>query len=493
MPNAISAAMPSETQLLQAFPIFMRTTGRVAVIAGNGAEAVNKARLLLASDVVIRLVADAPETALAELISAHPGRFEHRAEAWRAGHLEGAVLAYAASGEEQADAVVVADARAAGVPANAVDRPELCDFYTPAIVNRAPVAVAIGTEGAGPVLGQIIRAEIERLLSPNLGRLATLARLYRKAAEALVPAGEPRRRFWRAFFTGNVAADVARGALPQARRAATRLLKTHEVLRGHVALVGAGPGAADLMTLRAQRLLLEADVIVHDALVDGEVIALGRRDAERISVGKRKGAHSASQDEINAILVRLGREGRRVVRLKGGDPMTFGRAFEEMEALRGAGISFEIVPGVTSASAAAADMALPMTLRGVASSIVFTTGHDLRGNAVPDWAGLALKGSTVALYMGRSVAATVAARLMALGLPVKTPVAIIENASRPDRRILSGTLGQLSATSALDALDGPTLVFIGRACAKADLGAAIPLSTLSRTASSAPSRLETAA
>jgi uroporphyrin-III C-methyltransferase / precorrin-2 dehydrogenase / sirohydrochlorin ferrochelatase len=484
--------MTAAQHLLSAFPLFMRTSGRVAVVVGNGAEAVNKARLLLASDVSIRLVSVAPEPDLAALIAANPGRFAHLAKAFAQHHLEGAAFAYAASGEEAADVAVVSAARAEGVPVNAVDRPELCDFYTPALVNRAPVAVAIGTEGAGPVLGQIIRAEIERMLTPNLGRLADMARLYRKAADALVPKGEPRRRFWRAFFSGDVAADVARGELPLARRAATRLLKSHETRRGHVALVGAGPGAADLLTLRAQRLLLEADVIVHDALVGADVIALGRRDAERIAVGKRKGAHSASQDEINAILVRLGREGKRVVRLKGGDPMTFGRAFEELEALRGAGISFEIVPGVTSASAAAADMALPMTLRGVASSIVFTTGHDLKGNAVPDWAGLALKGSTVALYMGRSVAATVAERLIGLGLSAKTPVAIIENASRMERRVLTGSLGQLAVTSALDALDGPTLVFIGKACAKADIANAIPLASL-RVGRAARPALETAA
>lgn len=493
MPDALAQdARTAPQHLLQAFPLFVKTTGRVALVAGDGAEAVNKTRLLLASDVTIRLVSRHPTSDLEGLAASAADRITHVAEDFEARHLDGVSFAYAATGIEEEDRAIVAAARAKGVPVNAVDRPELCDFYTPALVNRAPVAVAIGTEGAGPVLGQLIRAEVERLLTPNLGRLADMARLYRKATEALVPKGEARRRFWREFFSGTVAADVARGELPLARRAATRLLKTHETRRGHVALVGAGPGAADLLTLRAQRLLLEADVIVHDALVAADVIALGRRDAERISVGKRKGEHSASQAEINAILVRLGSEGKRVVRLKGGDPMTFGRAFEELEALRGAGISFEIVPGVTSASAAAADMALPMTLRGVASSIVFTTGHDLRGNAVPDWASLALKGSTVALYMGRSVAATVAERLIGLGLSARTPVAIIENASRMDRRVLTGTLGQLSVSSALDALDGPTLVFIGKACAKADITNAIPLTTI-RPATPRAARLETAA
>jgi uroporphyrin-III C-methyltransferase / precorrin-2 dehydrogenase / sirohydrochlorin ferrochelatase len=459
--------MTAPQHLLSAFPLYVRTSGRCALVVGNGEEAVNKARLLLASDVTIRLVADRPDVALAGLLDAHPGRFEHVRKTFHPSHLTDVAFTYAASGDESADRHVVEAARAAKVPVNAVDRPELCDFYTPALVNRAPVAIAIGTEGAGPVLGQLIRAEIERMLPPTLGRLADLARLYRKAAEVLITKGEPRRRFWREFFSGAVADEVARGELPLARRAATRMLKTLEKRTGHVALVGAGPGAPDLLTLRAQRLLLEADVIVHDALVPDELTGLGRRDAIRIPVGKRKGEHSASQGEINSILVRLGGEGKRVVRLKGGDPMTFGRAFEEMEALRKAAIPFEIVPGVTSASAAAADLELPMTLRGVASSIVFTTGHDLSGRSLPDWAALAMKGATVALYMGRSVAGTVAERLVALGLDPATPVAVIEHASLPSRRILSGVLADLPLLPGIAGLDGPTLIFIGKAAAQA--------------------------
>jgi uroporphyrin-III C-methyltransferase / precorrin-2 dehydrogenase / sirohydrochlorin ferrochelatase len=467
--------MTTDETLLTAFPLFVRTTGKIALVAGNGEEAVNKSRLLLASDVTIRLVADAPEDALQELVAANGTRFVHLAEPWSPSHLNGVAFAYAATGDETIDTRIVADARATGVPVNAVDRPHLCDFYTPALVNRAPVAVAIGTEGTGPVLGQLIRAEIERLLAPNLGKLADMARLYRKVAEALVQKGEPRRKFWRSFFSGPVSADVARGELALARRTATRLLKTHETEPGHVALVGAGPGAADLLTMRAQRLLLEADVIVHDALVPKDIIGLGRRDAVRISVGKRKGQHSASQDDINATLVRLGLEGKRVVRLKGGDPMTFGRAFEEMEALRGAGISFEIAAGVTSASAAAADFELPMTLRGVASSIVFTTGHDLKGNSIPDWAGLAMKGATVALYMGRSVAGTVSQRLIELGLNAKTSVAVIENASRANRRLLTGTLLDLPRLQEMRELEGPVLIFIGPAAAYANQTHAEPI------------------
>ena len=265
-----------------------------------------------------------------------------------------------------------------------------------------------------------------------------------------------------------------------ARREATRILKgvAADRVEGRVFLVGAGPGAEDLLTLRAHRLMMECDVIVYDALVPREVVDMGRRDAERIPVGKRKGCHSKSQTEINALLVELGHAGKRVVRLKSGDPLVFGRAGEEMAALRDAGIAYEIVPGVTSALAAAADFELPLTLRGVSSSLVFTTGHDLQGNVLPDWARLALSGATVAVYMGRTVAASVAERLMAGGLAEDTTVAVVENAGRRDSRLLHGTLKELPGLEARTELSGPVMVIIGDAVAGADFSRSEPLGAL---------------
>ncbi len=303
--------------------------------------------------------------------------------------VEGSVLVFAATGDEALDRVVVTAARERKIPANAVDQPDYCDFLTPALVNRAPVAVAIGTEGAGPVLAQMIRAQIDQLLSPSLGIVASLAASYRDAVDRLVPRGVARRVLWRRFFSGPVADQVALGDLASARREASKLLDVAGGVAGHVWLVGAGPGAEDLLTLRAQRVMMEADAIVYDALVPQAIVDMGRRDAERLSVGKRKGCHTKSQDEINQLLVKLAGEGKRVVRLKSGDPLVYGRAGEEMAALREAGISYEVVPGITSAFAAAADFELPLTLRGVASSLVFTTGHDLTGSVLPDWARLA--------------------------------------------------------------------------------------------------------
>jgi uroporphyrin-III C-methyltransferase/precorrin-2 dehydrogenase/sirohydrochlorin ferrochelatase len=460
---------------LDAFPVFMRVRGRACVIVGGGREAFAKARLLSQSSADLVVLAEAMDYDFAEWLAGREG-IRYEVGPFSADRLQGASLVFAATGDEAADTAVVMAARAAGIPANAVDRPHLCDFYVPALVNRAPVTVAIGTEGAGPVLAQMIRSKVEQLLPPSLGRLATLAAVYRGTVERLLPAGAARRGFWQSFFGGEPARALAAGDASEARRAATRLIETASATpAGHVALVGAGPGAADLLTLRAQRLLMEADVIVHDALVPDEVVAMGRRDAERIAAGKRKGCHSKTQDEINALLVSLARDGRRVVRLKCGDPLVFGRAGEELAALRDAGIGHEVVPGVTAAFAAAADFALPLTLRGVSSSMVFTTGHDLKGGTLPDWARLAIDGATVAVYMGRSVAADVAARLIDAGLSPDTAVAVVENASQPARRLLHGTLADLPALEGRHELTGPVMTIIGDAVGGADFTRSTPL------------------
>ncbi len=465
--------MADHEQKLASFPAFFKVAGRIVVIVGNGEEALAKCRLIGQTQAQIRLIADDPSEALVAHVLA--AGLSHIKATFKPSHLSQAVLAFGATGDQGEDRAVVAAARELGIPANAVDQPDQCDFFTPALVVRAPVAVAIGTEGAGPVLAQMIRARIDQMLPINLGRVARLAQTYRHAAEVLLPKGISRRSFWKNFFTGSPARNAEAGDLSQARRAATRLLRAGGIDQGHVSLVGAGPGAEDLLTLRAQRLLMEADAIVYDALVPEEVVAMGRRDAERIPVGKRKGCHSKSQKEIDALLVSLGNEGKRVVRLKSGDPLIFGRAAEELAALRNAGISHEVVPGVTSAFAAAADFALPLTLRGTASSLVFTTGHDLKGDTLPDWARLAIGGATIAVYMGRSVALSVATRLMEAGLPSDTPVAAVENASRSDARLFHGTLNDLPALADRSELTGPVMVIIGEAVAGADLSRATPL------------------
>lgn len=465
--------MPQANAKLNAFPVFVRVEGEAVAIVGGGEQALAKARLIGQSSAVLRIITEYAEPELLAFI-AQSGA-SHVAAAYDASQLDGAVMVFAASGDETLDRRVVEDARNLGIPVNAVDRPELCDFFTPALVNRAPVVIAIGTEGAGPVLAQMLRVRIDQMLPPSLGSLATLAASLRGAVEKLLPKGNARRRFWSSFFQGAPAHAVEAGQLSRAHDAAVDLLLSNAPASGHIALVGAGPGAEDLLTLRAHRLLMEADVIVHDALVPEAVVAMGRRDAERLGVGKRKGCHTKSQAEINALLVELGRQGKRVVRLKSGDPLVFGRAGEEMAALRDAGIAYEVVPGVTAAFAAAADFELPLTLRGVSSSMVFTTGHDLKGNSLPDWAKLAISGATVAVYMGRSVAAEVAGRLIEAGLSPDTAVAVVENASLANRRRFHGTLADLPSLEARGDLSGPVMTIIGDAVAGANFERSEPL------------------
>ncbi|GLK77771.1 uroporphyrinogen-III C-methyltransferase [Methylopila jiangsuensis] len=457
---------------LTSFPAFFRVSGRDVLVVGSGAAAAAKTRLLAETDARIVVVAAHPEEELAADV-ARTGATLKR-ETFSPAHLSGATLVFAATEDEAQDRAIADAARAARIPVNVVDRPELCDFTTPAIVNRAPLAVAIGTEGAAPVLARHVRARIEALLAPEVGALASLAESLRETVARLVPAGEARRRFWARLFDGPVAARALAGDAAGARSLAMREIAAEPDLAGFVWLVGAGPGSVDLLTLRAQRVLQEADVIVHDALVPSEVIAMGRRDAERIFVGKRKGHHEATQSEIEALLVREARAGRRVVRLKSGDPMIFGRAGEEMAALKAAGVAYEVVPGVTAALAAASSARVPLTLRRVASSLVFATGHDLDGRTLPDWGGLALSGATVAVYMGRTVAGLVAGRLLEAGLSPDTPAIAVENAERADERVFAGRLRDLAGLAERDDVDGPALILIGPSLAEADLADAIP-------------------
>lgn len=468
---------------LTSFPIFHRVSGRTVLVVGSRAAAAAKTRLLAETDARIVIVSDKPD---AELVAdaARVGA-EIRREPFAPALLDGVTLVFAATEVESEDRIVADAARAARIPVNVVDRPDLCDFTTPAIVNRAPIAVAIGTEGAAPVLARHIRAKIEAMLAPDVGRLAALADGLRATVAQMVPGGEARRRFWAKLFDGPVAARALAGDVAGARAEAMRMMAAEPDVAGFVWLVGAGPGATDLLTLRAQRVLQEADVIVHDSLTPEEVVSMGRRDAERISVGKRKGRHEATQQEIDAILIREAKAGRRVVRLKSGDPLIYGRAGEEMAALRAAGVAFEVVPGVTAAFAAAASAQVPLTLRGVASSLVFATGHDVDCETLPDWAGLALQGATVAVYMGRTVAGAVAERLAEAGLPRDTPVAAVENASRADETIFTGVLRDLPALGRRDDLDGPVLILIGEALRDAGFAVSSPLAPLQTAATEA--------
>jgi uroporphyrin-III C-methyltransferase/precorrin-2 dehydrogenase/sirohydrochlorin ferrochelatase len=445
---------------LDTLPVSFRVAGRTILIVGGGEEALNKARLAAKTTATVVVVAReirADFSACACTVREH---------SFVPSDLDGVALCFVADRGPDGEAAVVA-ARAAGVPLNVVDVPGQCDFYTPSIMDRAPVTVAVASEGDAPVLARLIRARIEQVLSPNIGRLAALAGAMRGRAAALLPGVRARRYYEELLSSPEIEVEVLRG---RGEAAAEELLERHAAdgaSPGAVWLIGAGPGSEDLLTLRAQRLLQEADVIVHDQLVPQRVVEMGRRDAERIAVGKRKGHHSFTQAEINALIVRLALQGKRVARLKGGDPMVFGRAGEEVTALRKAGIAYHVVPGVTAALAAAADTATPVTLRKVSTGFVLATAHGADSDELRHWAALASAGLTLGLYMGKSIAAETAFRLIAEGAALSIPVGVVVRAGLPDRKLYRGTLGSLAEGAAL-LEDGPAIIFVGEAIAHGD-------------------------
>lgn len=454
---------------LNTFPVSYKVQGQRIVIIGGGEEALNKARLVTKTTALVVIISRNIEADFSELPATVLARPFEDAD------LVDAALVFVADHGPDGEAAKRA-ARARRIPLNVVDVPDECDFYTPSIIDRAPVTIAVATEGDAPVLARLIRARIEATLSPNLGALAKLAGSMRDKVAALLPGARARRYYEELVTSPEVEVALLRG---QGDAKAASLLAQHGAegdSPGVVWLIGAGPGSEDLLTLRAQRLLQEADVIVHDHLVPAAAVEMGRRDAERILVGKQKGHHSFTQAEINALIVRLGTAGKRVARLKGGDPMVFGRAGEEIEALKAAGIAYHIVPGVTSALAAAADTATPVTLRKVSTGFVLATAHGAESEELKHWAALASTGLTLALYMGKSVAGPTAQRLIAEGAAATIPVGVVVRAGRKDRMLYRGTLGTL-ASGSIELEDGPAIIFVGEAIAHGDWSDAIELAS----------------
>lgn len=445
---------------LNTFPLSYKVKGQRIVIVGGGEEALNKARLASKTTASVVIIAPHFEADFSGL------GVEIAARSFAPSDLDGAALVFVADEGPDGHAAI-AEARRRKILLNVVDVPAECDFYTPSIVERAPLTVAISTEGDAPVLARLVRARIETMLSPRIGALARLAGSLRDAVAVRLGKAEA-RRFYEDLVTSpriETALDAGHGEAE-----AEALLAAHAAAaagKGEVWLIGAGPGSEDLLTLRAQRLLQQADVIVHDQLVPAAVVQMGRRDAEQICVGKAKGHHSFSQAQINTLIVRLAREGKRVARLKSGDPMIFGRAGEEIAALRKAGIAYSVVPGVSAAMAAAADTATPVTLRKVASGFVVATAHGADDGELDHWAALAGSGLTLALYMGKSISAEIAARLIGRGLAGATPVGVVVNAGRADRALYAGTLAHLAAGS-VAYTDGPAVILIGPAVAHGD-------------------------
>lgn len=457
---------------LNTFPLSYKVQGQRIVIIGGGDEALNKVRLVTKTTAEVVIISRHLETDFSGF------EVQIIARGFEPADLDGAALVFVA--EESADAELAkTEARRRNIPLNVVDVPAQCDFYTPSIVERSPLTIAISSEGNAPVLARLVRARIEAMLSPGFGKIARLAGGLRHRVEHLIHDGASRRRFYEALVT-SPHVEAAAEASPIAGRYEAEILLEQHLGHGRgegvVWLIGAGPGSEDLLTLRAQRLLQEADVIVHDQLVPSVVVDMGRRDAERIDVGKAKGHHSFSQAQINTLIVRLAKEGKRVARLKSGDPMVFGRAGEELAALRKAGIGYAIVPGVSAALAAAADTATPVTLRNVSSGFVMATAHGADDGDLGHWAALAQSGLTLALYMGKSVASDVAMRLVENGASASLPVGIVVNAGRPSMTTYRANLQSLIARQP-ELADGPAIIFVGEAIAEGDWAQTVPVTS----------------
>ena len=444
------------------FPIFVATQTARIIVSGGGDAALAKLRLLMKTRAKITVFAAnaAPEIAQWHLES----RLTLVMRAMDYGDAVCARLFYGANEDATEDARTAYLAQTCGALVNIVDNLEDSQFITPAIVDRDPVTIAIGTEGAAPVLARAIKADLEARLPQSLGTLARIGKTFRAASYAL-PFGRARRDFWRDYYfnAGPKAMSVSEEHVRPALGALLAEHKTKSARTGHIAFVGGGPGDPELLTLKARRALDEADVVIYDRLITLEILELARREAVMIDVGKEGFGPATSQDHINALLVEHALGGAQVVRLKSGDATIFGRLDEEIDAVDAHGIGWHIVPGITSASAAVATIGQSMTKRGRNASVRFITGHDTRGFADHDWKTLARSGEVAAIYMGKKSARFIQGRLLMHGADGHTPVTLIENASRPDQRVLETTLAALPAALEAAQMSGPALTFLGLA------------------------------
>lgn len=438
-------------------PIFMDVRNKLCLVVGGGEVGRRKAGVLLEAGANVRVVAPQIEPALSEQqrVEAIFARFE-------AQHLDGVTLVIAATNDRNVNRQVSELARARNIPVNVVDDPELCSFIMPAILDRSPLMVAFSSGGASPVLTRMMRGKLETMIPQNYSCLAAFAERFRELVKQRVTNPAKRRIFWENALEGLVAEKVLTGDESSAEKMLQQMLKDEDnIQRGEVYLVGAGPGDPDLLTFRALRLMQKADVVVYDNLVSKPILEMTRRDAERIYVGKKRNDHTLPQEEINELLVRLAKEGKRVLRLKGGDPFIFGRGGEEIETLAEHGILFQVVPGITAASGVSSYAGIPLTHRDHAQSCIFVTGHLKDGSMNLDWDALARPKQTIVVYMGLHGLATLCSELIAHGLPGTTPVAIVQQGTTKNQRVITGTLATLPANAEVEELHAPTLIIVG--------------------------------
>ena len=478
---------------MKLYPLFADLSGRPVLVVGGGVVGERKAASLLEAGARVTVGAN-------ELNPTLRGWLEQGRISWRAGTFEDAwldnvwlVVAATSDPALHAHIAVLAEARRLWV--NVVDDADLSSFHVPAVIDRAPVTIAISSGGHAPMLARLLRERLELLIDPVMGPLASLLADMRSRIRTRLPDLAARRRLYEHLLAGPVLSLLRRRQHALAEASAERLLESANTSpSGSVVLLGAGPGDPGLLTLRGLRALNEADVILHDRLVSAEVLALARRDAERIEVAKQAGNHHTTQGQIHALMLEHAAAGRRVVRLKGGDPFVFGRGGEELEFLRDHGIPYEVVPGITAALACAAYAGVPLTHRDHAQSVRLVTAHCQGSIDTLDWAGLAQERQTLAVYMGSSELPVLQRQLIAHGRAGSTPFALVENGSRPEQRVITGTLSSLAERATAYEVRSPALLIIGEVAALATslawfgrppLGARLPVSSSAPEALSA--------
>lgn len=441
-------------------PICLRLVDAPVVLVGGGIVATRKARLLLRAGASLTVVSPTLSSELERMLTEHLGVW--RQGRYREADLRGKTLVVAATADSETNEQVYRDATAASILVNVVDSPALCTFIFPSIVDRDPLIIAISSSGRSPVLARILRRKIEALVPAAYGQLANFAGRFRQLVKDQIPLDTPRRLFWEKALEGSIAEQVFADREDQAeQQLRERLIDTSQLHVGEVYLIGAGPGDPDLLTFKAARLLQSADVVLYDRLVSPAIVDMTRRDAERIYVGKRRSDHSLPQTDINQLLVELAQQGKRVVRLKGGDPFIFGRGGEEIELLAKFGIPFQVVPGITAANGAACYAGIPLTHRDYAQSVRFIAGH-LKGDSVEyDWTQFQSPMETLVFYMGSASLPAICAQLQAHGRSGETPIALVERGTLRDQRVLVGTLATMADIVAGAELRAPTLIIIG--------------------------------
>lgn len=445
-------------------PVFLDIKGRRCLVIGGGDVAARKIRLLLRAGASVEVCASELKPTVQTW--ADTGRLSHAAKVYEPSLLNNAALVIAATNDAALNARVSKDAKARDLPVNVVDQPALCSFVTPSIIDRSPIVIALSSGGRAPVLARLLRARLEATIPSAYGRLAELAGQYRSKVKTVIPNARQRLRFWESVFDGPIGERALAGQPEKAQAALEAALanaaeQSSNTTRGEVYLVGGGPGDPDLLTFRALRLMQQCDVVLYDRLVAPALTELVRRDADQVYVGKQRDRHALPQEEINALMIQLAKAGKRVLRLKGGDPFIFGRGGEEIADLAAAGIDFQVVPGITAASGCAAYAGIPLTHRDHAQSVRFVTGHLKDDKLDLDWQSLVAPGQTLVFYMGLKTLPNICEALVKNGLSASTPVAVIDEGTTPRQQVITGTLDTIAQLVTAAEISGPSLTVVG--------------------------------